>query len=228
VIGWSHKRGPAVIAADDQQSRRDVGSVLTPEEVHISLEDRPQAYARPEPAVIEQQRRACDPVGADDALVAVNRQQHALSASLQRRYRNDPLLTELLTKKSFFYRARRSYCECACQRVRSFGEFGIDGRDVQDCHQSSIDPEYGRAGAAQTNVSGPKMLTSVNSYRPLFDDAGTDAVCTLTSSDHTPPSQVPQYSNWLARASSPRWATATPELSQNKTTYLASQTTLYN
>src|SRR5467141_1244536 len=49
-----------------------------------------------------------------------------------------------------------------------------------------------------------------------------------TSSDHTPPSQVPQYSNWLARASSPRCATATPELSQSKTVYPASRTTLYN
>src|SRR5216684_6108245 len=49
-----------------------------------------------------------------------------------------------------------------------------------------------------------------------------------TSSDHTPPSQVPQYWNWLARASSPRCATATPELSQSKTVYPASRTTLYN
>jgi hypothetical protein len=68
VIGWGHKRGPTVIAADDQQSRRDIGSVLAPEEVHISFEDRPQADARPEPAVIEQEGRARDPVCADDAV----------------------------------------------------------------------------------------------------------------------------------------------------------------
>src|SRR5262245_28266675 len=49
-----------------------------------------------------------------------------------------------------------------------------------------------------------------------------------TSSDHTPPSQVPQYSKDRACASSPRCSTATPELSQNKTTYPASRTTLYN
>ncbi|MHC2280976.1 hypothetical protein ACVME8_007619 [Bradyrhizobium diazoefficiens] len=36
------------------------------------------------------------------------------------------------------------------------------------------------------------------------------------SSDHTPPSQVPQYLNSLARISSPRCATTTPELSQSK------------
>ena len=153
MIGWSHKRGPTVIAAGDQQSRRDIGPVLAPEEVDVSLEDRPQADTGPQPAIIEHEGRARDPVCADDALVAVNRQQHACSASLRRRYRDDPLSTELLTKKSLFYRARRSYCERASQRVRSFREFGIDGRDVQDCYQSPIDPEHRRARAAQVNVS---------------------------------------------------------------------------
>jgi len=33
VIGWRHKCRPALIAAGDQQSRRDVGPVLAPEEV---------------------------------------------------------------------------------------------------------------------------------------------------------------------------------------------------
>src|SRR5258708_21264125 len=47
-------------------------------------------------------------------------------------------------------------------------------------------------------------------------------------SAHPPPSQVPQYWNWLASAFSPRCATATPELSQSKTAYPASRTTLYN
>jgi hypothetical protein len=42
---------------------------------------------------------------ADDSLAAVNRQQHTRSASFRQRYRDDPLSTELLTKKSFFYRA---------------------------------------------------------------------------------------------------------------------------
>ncbi len=47
-----------------------------------------------------------------------------------------------------------------------------------------------------------------------------------TSSDHTPPSQVPQYSKRLACACSPRCSTATPELSQSRTVYPASRTTL--
>src|SRR6266511_4137037 len=33
VIGWSHKRGAAVVAAGDQQSRGDICPVLAPEEV---------------------------------------------------------------------------------------------------------------------------------------------------------------------------------------------------
>src|SRR5438874_2546752 len=48
------------------------------------------------------------------------------------------------------------------------------------------------------------------------------------SSGHTPPSQVPQYSKECACPSSPRCSTATPERLQNKTTYPASRTTLYN
>jgi hypothetical protein len=49
----SHKRGPTVIAAGDQQSRRDIRPVLAPEEVEVTLEDRPQADARGEPVIIE-------------------------------------------------------------------------------------------------------------------------------------------------------------------------------
>jgi hypothetical protein len=58
--------------------------------------------------------------------------------------------------------------------MRSFGEFWIDGRDVQNRYQSSIDPEHRRARAAQVNVSGSEMLASVNG-----GDDGTDAVCAL-------------------------------------------------
>jgi hypothetical protein len=47
------------------------------------------------------------------------------------------------------------------------------------------------------------------------------------SSDQRPPSQVPQYSKRLDCASSPRCSTAAPELSQNRTVYPASRTTLY-
>src|ERR1700730_15104255 len=47
------------------------------------------------------------------------------------------------------------------------------------------------------------------------------------SSAQTPPSQVPQYSNRLASVSSPRCSTATPAVSQNRTVYPASRTTLY-
>src|SRR5882724_13415592 len=108
VIGWSHKRGVAVVAAGDQQSRVDIGPVPAPEEVEVSVEDRPQAGPCPQPAIIEQEGLARGPVCANDALVAINRQQHADNAALRRRYRDDPLSTELLSKKSLFYGPRRS------------------------------------------------------------------------------------------------------------------------
>src|SRR5262249_29838543 len=109
VIGWSHERGAALVAAGDQQSRVDIGPVLAPEEVEVSFEDRPQADTCPQPAIIEQEGRARGPVCANDALVAVNRQQHARNAALGRGYRDDPLSTELLAKKSLFYGPRRSH-----------------------------------------------------------------------------------------------------------------------
>ena len=61
MIGWSDKRGPTVIAAGDQQSRRDIGPVLAPEEVDVSLENRPQAGTGLEPAIIEHKGRAREP-----------------------------------------------------------------------------------------------------------------------------------------------------------------------
>src|SRR5258708_13020893 len=60
-FGWSHKRGPTVIAAGDQQPRRDIGPVLAPEEVDVSLENRPQAGTRLEPATIAHERPAPPP-----------------------------------------------------------------------------------------------------------------------------------------------------------------------
>src|SRR6266850_2106001 len=102
-FGWSHKRAAPVVAAGDQQSRMDISPVLAPKQVSVSFEDSPQADAGPQPAVIEHEGHACDLVCADDALVAVNCQQHAHSAALGRRHRDDPLSTELLSKESFFY-----------------------------------------------------------------------------------------------------------------------------
>src|SRR5262249_57505061 len=102
-MGWGHKRGAAVVAAGNQQSGADVGPVLAPKKLGVSLEDRPQADTGSQPAIIEQEGRARDPVCADDALVAVNRQQHAWYAAMGRRYRDDPLAPELLSQKSLFY-----------------------------------------------------------------------------------------------------------------------------
>src|SRR6266404_2472327 len=145
VIGRSHKRGAAVVAAGDHQSRVDIGPILAPEQVEVPFEDRPQADTSPQHVIIEHEGRARSPVCANDALVAVNRQQHAYRAALWRRYRDDPLSTELLSKKSLFDGPRRSYRKGASQRMRCFRELGIDGRYVQDCYQSSVGAEHRRA-----------------------------------------------------------------------------------
>jgi len=96
-----------------------------------------------------------------------------------RRYRDDPLATELLSKKSLFYGARRSDRQRTGQRVRSFREFGINGGYVQDRYESSINTKHRRAGAAQVCVSRPEMLASVDRDGALFDNACADAVRTF-------------------------------------------------
>src|SRR4029077_3798640 len=127
-------------------------------------------------AIIQQEGLACDSVCTNHVLVAINRQQHPPSPALGRRNRYDPLSTELLSKKSLFYGARRSYCKGAGQRMRSFREIGIDGGYVQDCRERSVDTEHRRAGAAYVHVARSKVLTSVDSDRLLFDDARADAI----------------------------------------------------
>src|SRR5262249_1186323 len=129
--------------------------------------------------IIEHERRARGPVCADDALVTVDRQQHPDNAALGRRHRDDPVLTELLSKESLFYGARRPYCKGAGERMPALREFGMDGGYVQDRRQCSIDAKHRRAGAAQVSVSRSEMLTSVDSDRSLLGDAGANAVRTL-------------------------------------------------
>jgi hypothetical protein len=91
-IGWSHKRGAALVAAGEKKPpRKNIGSVLAPKEVEVPFEDRPLAETGPERAIIEQEGPARGPVCADDALVAFNRQQHGANPTLRQCYRHDPV-----------------------------------------------------------------------------------------------------------------------------------------
>ena len=73
--------------------------------------------------------------------------------------------------------ARAECCgQGAGQRMRSFRPFGIDRGDVQHRHQAAVDAEDGCGGAAQVDMPRSKVLVSVDSDRPLFGDAGADAV----------------------------------------------------
>ena len=69
AIGWSHKRGAAVVAAGKQQSPAYIGPVLAPKKVEVSFEDCPQADTGLQSAIIEQEGPAGDAVCTDDALV---------------------------------------------------------------------------------------------------------------------------------------------------------------
>jgi hypothetical protein len=60
--------------------------------------------------------------------------------------------------------------------MRSFRPFWIDRGDVQHRHQAAVDAEDRCGGAAQIYMPRSKVLVSVNSDRPLFGDAGADAV----------------------------------------------------
>jgi hypothetical protein len=77
LLRWSHKRGEAVVAAGEQQSLAYIGPVPAPKKVEVSFENRPQADTRLQPAIIEHEGPARNTVCTDDALIAVNREQHA-------------------------------------------------------------------------------------------------------------------------------------------------------
>src|SRR5207244_10046356 len=124
---------------------------------------------------VEQKGGARGSVCPDDLLIAVHGKQHPWLASLGRRDRDDPLSTEPLPKKSLCYGVRGRHREGTSQRMRSFGELGIDRRHVQDRYQLSIDVEDGCARTAQLDVPRSHMLASVDSDRSLLRAAWATA-----------------------------------------------------
>jgi hypothetical protein len=77
LMGRGHEREAAVVAPGKQQSLAYIDPVPAAKKVEVSFEDRPQADIGLQSAIIEQEGPARDPVCTDNALVAVNRQQHA-------------------------------------------------------------------------------------------------------------------------------------------------------
>ena len=136
----------------------------------------PQVDTGAQHAIIEQERGARGSVGADNALVAVDREQHACGARFRRRRRDDPLAAELFAEKSLLYGARRRHRKGAGQGMRSFRPLRIDRRDIQNRDQFAVDVENRRARTTEIYVSRSIMLASVDRYRPLFGNAGTDAI----------------------------------------------------
>ena len=176
VLRRRHEGWAALAAAGEEQLRIGIGLVLAPKEVGVPLEDRPQADAGVEPVIIEHEGPARDPAGPDNPLAGVDRQQHAGSAAVERRDRDDPLPTMLLAKESLFYGAPRLHRQGTRQRVCPLRELGIDRRYVQNGHQLSIGAEHRRAGTAQVYVPRSEMLASVHIDRALLGDAGANAV----------------------------------------------------
>jgi hypothetical protein len=115
-----HQGGAALAAARDHQARGDISPILASKEFEIALEHRPQADTGLKTAIIEQEGSARDAVCADDALVAIHRQQNAGRILTRRRDRNDPMMTEMLAKEPLFYGARRSHRKGTGQGVRAF------------------------------------------------------------------------------------------------------------
>jgi hypothetical protein len=72
------------------------------------------------------------------------------------------------------------------------------------------------------------MLTSVNRYRPLFDHAGTDAVCTLHLVGPHSAEPSPRIFELACPCTFAVMGDCYARAKQNKTTYPVSQTTFYN
>src|SRR6516164_7698843 len=131
LIRRSNKCRTAVVSAGNEERRADICSILAPEEIEISFEKFPQADTGLQRPIIQQERPARGAVCSDDALVAVNGQQHTYELPLRWHYRDDPLPMKLPSKKSLFYSERRLFRKSARQCMRSFRKFRIDGRYVQ-------------------------------------------------------------------------------------------------
>ena len=134
LVRWSNKCRTAVTSAGNQERRADICSGFAPEEIEISFEEFPQADTGLQRPIIQQEGPARCTVCADDALVAVNGQQHAYELPLRRHYRDDPLSMKLLSKKSLFYSPRRLCRKSARQRVCSFRKIRVDRGYVQNCY----------------------------------------------------------------------------------------------
>src|SRR3981081_4124054 len=116
------------------------------------------------------------PVRGVVALFPIRSQQQSRRTVFVWRNCDDPLPPEMFTKKSFFDSARRRHCEGAGQCVRPFRPVGIDRGNVQYRDQLPIGSEYGRARTAEIYMSRSVVLAPMNRDRPLFGDAGANAV----------------------------------------------------
>src|SRR6516162_4546341 len=163
-LGGSHQRRPSLVAPGDDEQRRDIARILPPKKRAVLFKEVPQADTGAQRAIVEQERSARGSVCADNALAAIDGEQHACGALVRRRNRDDPLSTELLPEKPFLYGARRRHRKGACQRMRSFRPVRIDRGDIQDRDQSSIDIENRRARTTEIYVSRSIMLASVDGY----------------------------------------------------------------
>src|SRR5437868_8715032 len=170
------QRRPSLVAARDYQSRRKIDRVLAPKKRWVALEQSPQADTSSQPLIVEQKGGTRGSVCPDDPLITVHGKQHLWLAIFERRNRDDPFSTKAVPEKSACHRARGRCREGTSQRMRSFRELGIDRRHIQDRHQSSVDVKDGCTGTAQVDVPRSKMLASVDGDRPLFGDAGANAV----------------------------------------------------
>src|SRR5271166_5048781 len=72
ALGRGHQRRPCLVAACDDQLRRNIRGIPVAKEGGVSLEYGPQADASSQPVIIEQEGGARGPVCTDDALVAIH------------------------------------------------------------------------------------------------------------------------------------------------------------
>jgi len=98
ALGRGHQRKPCIVAAGDDELRRNIRGILAPKETGVSFEYAPQADPASEPVIIEQQGGARGPACADDALVVIQGHQHPRGALFWRCHRDDPSLAEALSE----------------------------------------------------------------------------------------------------------------------------------
>ena len=100
------------------------------------------------------------PIGADDPLLSINRQQHAVVAAVGRSQSDDPLPTVPFAERSLFDSASSCPHDGTGQSGRFSGQLPMCGQSIQETKQSAFSIKNRRGQAALYPFGGASIVGS--------------------------------------------------------------------